>query len=214
VHVIVVGCGDVGSQLAIMLSTEGHDVVVIDKDPNAWKRLGPTFNGVKIVGFGFDEDALKQAGIERCDAFAAVTDHDSANMMAAEVASRIYRVPRVVARLYDIHRATTLQELGLDYICGTTMVAQAVLDKLVEGLGHHLLLRGEQRLIEFIAGPEVDNKKLADIQIPGQFRICLVTREGSSFIPCRETVLKDHDTLLVVVGADAQKKVQRYIRKV
>jgi trk system potassium uptake protein TrkA len=213
VHIIVVGCGDVGSQLAILLSADGHDVVVIDKDQNAFKRLGPTFNGLKIVGFGFDEDALKQADIERCEAFAAVTNDDSSNMMAAEVASRIYGVSRVVARIFDSQRVTTLQELGLDYICTSTMVAQTILDRLVEGYGHHLFLRGDLRLIEFIAGPGVDNKRLVDIQIPSGFRICLVTREGSSFIPWRETILKEHDTLLAVVKGDAHEKIKRYIRK-
>ena len=113
-YVIVVGCGDVGAQLAILLSTEGHDVVIVDKNPGAFKRLGSTFNGIKITGYGFDEDVLREAGIEKCDAFAAVTDQDNSNMMAAEVASRIYKVPKVVARLYNAERESTFQQLGLD----------------------------------------------------------------------------------------------------
>jgi trk system potassium uptake protein TrkA len=213
-HIIVVGCGDVGAQLATLLSTEGHDVAVIDKDPNAFKRLGATFNGIKINGYGFDEDALNEAGIAKCDAFAAVTDQDNSNTMAAEIASKVYRVSRVVARLHDAERESTFQQLGLDYVCGTTLVAQMVLDKLIEGHGHHLTIRGDLELIEFLAGPKVDNKKVIDIQIPNQFRICLVTRDGSSFIPWRETILKERDTLLAIVKGQAHEKVKKYMEKV
>jgi trk system potassium uptake protein TrkA len=214
VHIIVVGCGDVGSQLATLLSVEGHDVVVIDKDPNAFKRLGAAFNGIKIAGYGFDEEVLKEAGIQKCGALAAVTNHDNSNMVAAEIASKIYSVPRVVARLYHSERESTYQQLGLDYVCGTTLVAQAILEKLVEGHGHHLTVRGDLELIEFVAGPEVENKKVVDIQIPNQFRICLVTREGSSFIPWRETVLKDRDALVAIIKGQAHEKVKRYMRRV
>lgn len=83
-HIIVVGCGNVGVQLGTLLSSEAHDVVLIDKDPRAFKRLRAAFNGVTISGYGFDEEVLKQAGIEKCDAFAAVTDQDNSNIMAAE----------------------------------------------------------------------------------------------------------------------------------
>lgn len=213
-HIIVIGCGDVGSQLAILLATEGHDVVVIDKDADAFKRLGTTFNGIKLTGYGFDEQVLKEAGIENCDACAAVTDQDNANMMAAEVASRIYHVPRVVARLYDSEREATFQQLGLSYVCGTTMVAQAVLDKLKVGHGRYLTVRGDVELIEFVAGPEVDNKRVVDVQMPNEFRICLVIRDGSGFIPWRDSVLKDRDTLLAVVKDQAYGKVKRYMRGV
>ncbi len=212
-HIIVVGCGNVGAQLASLLAAEGHDVVIVDKDPGAFRRLGTTFNGVKISGYGFDEDILKQAGIEKCDAFAAVTNQDNSNMMAAEVASKMYKVPRVVARLYDTERESTCQHLGLNYVCGTTMVAQMILDKLIEGHGHHLTVRGDLELIEFMAGAAVDNKLVVDIQIPNQFRICLVTREGTSFIPWRETILKQGDILMAIVKGEAHSRIQKYMQR-
>jgi trk system potassium uptake protein TrkA len=204
----------VGAQLAALLSTEGHDVVIIDKDPGAFKRLGSTFNGVTVTGYGFDEAVLKSAGVERCDAFAAVTDLDNSNMMAAEVASKIYRVPKVVARLKNAGRESAFQQLGLDYVSATTMVAQSVLEKLVEGHGHHLLIRGDSELIEFVAGEKVDNKKVIEIQIPNEFRICLVTRNGSPFIPWRESILKDRDTILAVVKSESHGVIKKYMRKV
>ena len=213
-HIIVVGCGNVGAQLATLLSTEGHDVVIIDKNPRAFKRLGTAFNGVKINGYGFNEDVLKEAGIEKCDAFAAVTDQDNSNMMAAEVASKIHKVPKVVARLYNAERESAFLQLGLDYVCATTMVAQSILEKLMEGHGHHLIIRGDAELIEFIASPEVDNKKVIEVQIPSEFRICLVSRNGSTFIPWRESVLKDRDTILAIVKDETHSKIKKYMRRV
>jgi trk system potassium uptake protein TrkA len=211
-HIIVVGCGNVGSQLAILLSTEGHDVAIIDKNPESFKRLGSAFNGVKFVGYGFDKTTLVEAGIEGCDALAAVTNEDNANMVAAEVASKIFAVPRVVARLYDSEREATFHQLGINYVCGTTMIAQMLLDKLVEGHGHYLTIRGDLELIEFIAGPAVDKQKLVDIQIPNQFRICMVMRDGSSFIPWRETILKDGDLLVAIVKNQSFPKIKKYMR--
>ncbi len=212
-YIIVIGCGRVGSELATMLSREGNDVVVIDKNPKAFKRLGTTFNGMTYVGLGYDEELLKEAGIDRCDALAAVTDLDNSNMMAAEVASKLYNVPRVVLRLYHPERERTLQILGLDYVCGTALVAQAILDKLVKGHGRRLTIRGDLELIEFIAGPKLDARSILDVQIPNEFRICLVTREGSSFIPWRESILREKDLILAVVKDTAYNKIKPYIRQ-
>jgi trk system potassium uptake protein TrkA len=212
-NVIVVGCGHVGSQVATLLATEGNNVAVIDKNPAAFKRLGATFNGLTLNGYGFDEDVLQQAGIAACEMFAAVTDQDNTNIMAAEVASKIYRVPRVVVRLFDAERENALLQLGLNYVCSTTAVAQMILDKLREGHTHHLSIRGDVELIEFVGSPEVENKTVADLQIPNQFRICLVTRDGSHFIPWRDSILKQGDILLAIVKEQAHGKVQKYMRR-
>jgi trk system potassium uptake protein TrkA len=209
---IIIGCGRVGSQLALMLAQEKHDIVVIDKDPNAFKSLGTSFNGVKLQGYGYDEEVLQRAHIERCDALAAVTDQDNANIMACEVASKLYKVPRVVARVFNPGSISTFEELGLEYVFGTNVVAQTIMDKIVEGHGRHLSVRGDVEVIEFIAGPKIENKRLIDIQIPNEFRICLVTRQGKSFIPWRETVLRDGDTLIAVVRSNVYSRVKPYMR--
>lgn len=211
-YIIIVGCGRVGSQLASLLAQEKHDIVVIDKDGNAFKNLGTTFNGVKLQGYGYDEEVLQKAHIERCDAFAAVTDLDNANIMASEVASKLYHVPRVVARVYNPESISTFQELGLEYVFGTNVVAQTIMDKIVQGHGRHLSIRGDVEVIEFIAGPKIENKRLIDIQIPNEFRVCLVTRQGKSFIPWRETLLKDGDNLVAVVKSGAYSRVKQYMR--
>jgi trk system potassium uptake protein TrkA len=211
-YIVIIGCGRVGSQLASLLAQEKHDIVVIDKDVNAFKNLGTAFNGVKLHGYGYDEEVLQKAHIERCDAFAAVTDLDNANIMACEVASKLYKVPRVIARVYNPGSISTFQELGLDYVFGTNVVAQTIMDKLVQGHGRHLSIRGDVEVIEFIAGSRIEGLRLIDIQIPNEFRICLVTRQGKSFIPWRETVLRDGDNLLAVVKSNAYSRIKQYMR--
>jgi trk system potassium uptake protein TrkA len=123
-HIIIVGCGRVGSQLAQILSSEGHNVVIIDKNPSAFKRLGTDFNGITITGVGFDPEILKRAGIERADALAAVTNGDNSNIMVSQIAKKMYNVPRVITRIYDPLRADIYKKFGLNTIGTTTIVAQ------------------------------------------------------------------------------------------
>jgi trk system potassium uptake protein TrkA len=130
VHLIIVGCGRVGSALADASSRGGGDVVVIDTDPGSFRQLGAGFNGVTMRGTGCDEEQLREAGIERCEAFVAATDSDSVNMMAAEIALRIYHVPRVVVRLYDPGHERSMRVLGLDYVNDAALSVQAILGKM------------------------------------------------------------------------------------
>jgi trk system potassium uptake protein TrkA len=211
-HTIIIGCGRSGAELAIQLSRRGHDVVVIDKEAEAFKRLGSVFNGLTLRGYGNDEELLKEAGIDRCDALASVTNSDSVNMMTAEIAIMLYHVPHVIIRLYQPELEKTVQLLGLDYVNGTSLIAQALFEKLTSGYSHSLTVRGDTEVIEFIAGPELDNKKVLNVQIPNEFRICLITRDGSSLIPWRDTLLRERDILLAVVKSSSYSKVKRYMR--
>jgi trk system potassium uptake protein TrkA len=210
-NVVVVGCGRVGSQLATMLSVEGHNVTVIDRNDEAFKRLGGTFNGVTVKGLGFDEDVLDEAGIRECDAFAAVTDLDNTNLMAAEVARKIFNVPHVVARLYNPQRERTYQQLDLDYVCGTTLVAEDLLEKIHAGHGHHLSTIGDIEVVEFKASAAVANRKVSDLEIDHQFRIAVVSRGNTTFVPQPETVLQPGDVVLASVKDEAYAKVERYM---
>lgn len=212
-NIIVVGCGDVGARLAALLAVGGHNVVVIDRNPEAFRELGSTFNGITVAGIGYDEEVLRQARVESCDALAAVTDNDNVNIMTAEVASRIFNVARAVARLTNPALERTLQQLGLDYVCGTTIIAQALADKMVQGHAHSFTVRGDLEVMEFMAGEAIEGKLIVDVQIPNEFRICLVTRGGVGFIPWRETTLKAGDILVAVVKAGALEKVRRYMAR-
>lgn len=208
-RIIVVGCGRVGSQLAVLLSYEGHDVTVIDNDSESFGRLGDTFNGLTVEGLGFDEDVLKEAGIEEADVLAAVTDKDNSNLMIAEVASKIYDVPRVVARLYNPERERTYQQLGLDYVCGTTLVAQSLIDKLMPGQEHHISVVGDVEIVEFVGSDAIDGKKVSQVQIPGEFRIASLTRDKTQIIPEPETVLKEGDVVLAALKGAAHHKIDK-----
>lgn len=210
-NVIVVGCGRVGSQLATLLSVEGHNVVVIDKEPESFRRLGTLFNGVTIKGLGFDEDILIEAGIAECEAFAAVTNYDNTNLMAAEVARKLFGVPHVVARLYNPVRERTYQQLGLDYVCGTTLVAEVLLDKIKAGHGHHIASVGDVEIVQFKASSAVEGKAVGDIEIARRFKIAIVTRADSMFVPERDAILHAGDVIVASVKEEAFGKIERYM---
>jgi trk system potassium uptake protein TrkA len=129
-HVVILGCGRVGAMLASLLENESHTVSIIDRDPEAFRRLGWGFGGTTILGIGIDEDILKKAGIERAGAFAATTNGDNTNIMSAQIAKVKFKVPRVIARIYDPLRADAYRELGIDTISPTLIGAGLCLDFL------------------------------------------------------------------------------------
>jgi trk system potassium uptake protein len=130
-HVVILGCGRVGATLALMLESEGHAVAIIDRDREAFRRLGRSFKGRTVLGIGIDEDVLRKAGIEHADAFAATTSGDNSNIMSAQIVKIKYKVPRVIARIYDPLRAEAYQELGIDTISPTLLGAGMCRDFIV-----------------------------------------------------------------------------------
>jgi trk system potassium uptake protein len=129
-YVIIMGCGRVGARLANLLVDAGHEVLVMDTSPSAFDRLGKQFPGQTMVGNGIDHDDLVRAGIERADAFAAVTQGDNRNIMAAQMAKHVFKVPHVVTRIYDPIRQDTFKALGLDAVSPTVIGAQVFFDML------------------------------------------------------------------------------------
>ncbi|MDP4109778.1 MAG: TrkA family potassium uptake protein, partial [Bacillota bacterium] len=128
--IIVIGCGRMGAGLAQSLSSGGHAVTVIDLNPSAFEVLPPSFKGKTIVGFGFDRDVLKEAGIERVDGLAALTSSDETNAVAARLAGQVFKVPKVVARLYDRRKAELYKRLGIQTIDPTYWGINRVVDLL------------------------------------------------------------------------------------
>ena len=125
--IIIMGCGRLGAHLARRLDREGHSVTIIDRSTDSFARLGSDFHGTMILGTGIDEDILRRAGIEQADAFVAVSNGDNTNAMAAEIAKLVFKVPRVVARLYDPVREDTYHTLGLmETVCPTIMGADKI----------------------------------------------------------------------------------------
>ncbi len=129
-HIIIVGCGRVGAQLAKFLSEEGHNIILIDKNIKSFDRVGATFNGITQTGNGCDINVLKKAGIEKADVFCALTDYDNTNIMAAQIAKKIFSVSKVFARVYDPHKAEIYKTLGLDTVSGTIIFAEVIKDKI------------------------------------------------------------------------------------
>lgn len=210
-NVIVVGCGRVGSQLATLLSVDGHNVTVIDKEQESFRRLGTAFNGVTLRGLGFDEDVLDEAGIQECDVFCAVTNLDNTNLMAAEVARKLFHVPHVMARLYNPSRERTYQQLDLDYVCGTTLVAQSMLDKIQAGHGHHVESFGDVEVVEFKLRDSAAGTLVREIEVEHQIRVAIVVRGKTTFVPRPETELLLNDVLIASVKDDAMPRLARYM---
>lgn len=130
--VVILGCGRVGATLANMMDKEGHEVSVIDYSSDAFQRLNTNFRGETVVGNGADEEILIRAGIKDADAFAAVTNGDNRNIMASQIAKEIFKVKKVVCRIYDPIRQSTYNELGLETICPTLVGAQMLLDTIAK----------------------------------------------------------------------------------
>ena len=125
-HLIIIGCGKVGSKFAEVMSAEGHDVVIVDNEVASFKALGPSFNGITITGVPIDQDVLKQAGIETADALAAVTPDDNVNIMVCQVAKELFKVPRVLARIYNPAREYVFHQFGLQTICPTNITVDVI----------------------------------------------------------------------------------------
>ena len=217
-NVIVVGCGRVGSQLANMLSDNGNNVCCIDRNADAFANLGRNFNGSTVQGVGFDEDVLIHAGVEECDVLAAVTQFDNANLMCAEVASRLFGVPHVIARLYNPDHERAYMQLGIDYTCGTSLVAEDVFSKVVAGHGSHVDTFVECEVLRFSLDlSSRENKRtirVSELERDHEIRIIAFERgDGSaSSIPTSESVLYNGDTVLACVRHDLIASFSRFIQ--
>jgi trk system potassium uptake protein TrkA len=199
-YVIIVGCGRVGSELAKLLSQESHNVVVIDKSAQSFDRLGGGFNGLTIAGNGFDLALLRQAGIEKADAFCAVTNGDNSNLISAQVAKKIFRVPKVIARVYDPQRAHIYTALGLDIISGTMLFASMLRDKIIESrFSSYLIETKELGVLEIEVKGDTAGKSVQELNLSGEFLIAAIKRLDGVVIPSADTAVKLKDTLMAVV---------------
>ena len=212
--VIVMGCGRVGSQVSLLLNSRGHQVTIIDHlDEAAEERLGANFKGRIIKGLGFDEKVLQEAGIKNADAFIAASSSDNANIVGARIAQRIYKVPRVVARLFDPRRAEIYQRLGLRTISTTTMGAERIMEmvthedmEVIQNFGH-----GEVSMVACEVGYSLAGKYARDLMIPSEITIVSVTRDQNPFIPTNGTQFAEGDVLHLVVLATAMPRLQSMI---
>ena len=216
-NVIVVGCGRVGSQLSNMLSNSGNNVCVVDRNAEAFTNLGRNFNGTTVQGVGFDEETLVKAGVEECDVLAAVTQLDNTNLMTAEVGSRLFGVPHVIARLYNPDHERAYMQLGIDYVCGTSLVAEDVFSKVMSGHGSHLDTFGEFEVLRFSLDHTWADKRtvrVSELERDHDIRIiAFERRDGSaSSIPTRDSILYNGDSVLACVRHELIDWFSRYIQ--
>lgn len=208
--VIVVGIGRMGAGLSLNLVKKGHDVTVIDSAPEAFEALGSDFKGTKIVGFGFDRDVLNKAKIDKVDAVVSCTKSDEVNAVIARIAKNIFRVPRVIARLYDHRKAEIYRRLGIQTISTTMwgieraseLLTYHQLDSVYEmGDGKVNLLRME--IPYLLVGHKVD-----DITSIGEIHVVSISRNNKTFIPTRGTIFEAEDILYISVIISATDKLK------
>jgi trk system potassium uptake protein TrkA len=204
------GCGRVGSSLATELEAAGHSVAIIDQSREAFRRLGPDFKGRTISGVGFDRDTLLEAGIETADAFAAVSNGDNSNILAARVARETYGVANVVARIYDPGRAEIYQRLGIPTVATVIWATDQILRRLVpEGSRSEWRdASGAIQLCEMHPHKGWFGMAITDLEAATSARVAFITRLGEGLIPDSHTVLQEGDLLHVTVRDAEINKVE------
>jgi len=204
VHVVIMGCGRVGSTLARSLEDRNHTVAVIDSDPDAFRRLGPGFNGDKVTGYGFDQQVLEKAGIRRADAFAAVSSGDNSNIIAARVARETFGLRQVVARIYDPGRAEVYERLGITTVATVKWTSDQILRRMLPA-GTEPDFRDPSGTIRVdqITVPEVwVGHRTVEFQMQTRSRIAWIDRLGEGTLPDRESVIQEGDVIHLVMRED------------
>lgn len=208
-HVVVVGCGRVGSELAVSLEKTGHSVAIIDKRADQFRRLG-TFGGKTIAGLGFDQDVLTEAGINEAGAFAAVTSGDNSNVLCARIAHETFGIERVVARIYDPRRAVIYQRLGIATVATVAWTTDQVLRRLLPDEQHSEWVdpTGKVSLVERILPAIWAGKRLSGLNDPGKFWLTAVTRFGNAMVVGTDAVGQEGDLLHFVVDVESLDALQ------
>ncbi len=199
-HIVIMGCGRVGSTLAHILEDHGHSVAIIDQDVESFRRLRPGFRGSKVTGVGFDRDVLTEAGIEKADAFAAVSSGDNSNVIAARVARESFGVQRVAARIYDPRRAEVYQRLGIPTVATVRWTADQMLRRLLPESVATLWRdpTGTIVLAELSCCNEWLGEKVSALEAAAGARIAFISRLGEALLPGPGTVLQQGDVLHVI----------------
>ncbi|HXV43009.1 MAG TPA: NAD-binding protein [Anaerolineae bacterium] len=207
-RIIIIGCGRLGSGLVQNLSLRGHQITVVDNDPTAFERLGPGFKGQTIAGVGFDREVLLKAGIERADGLAAVTASDEVNLVAARMASQFFKIPRVVARVYDPRKAEIYRRLGLQTITPVTWGINRIAELLSFFPLHPTvsLGRGEVDIIEAEVPLLLVGRPVKDVTLAGEIHVVAISRAGQTFLPTLGTIFQAGDAAhFAILAASADR---------
>jgi len=211
VHIVILGCGRVGSLLAHRLDDMGHSVAIVDQDPSSFRKLGAEFSGQTVTGVGFDRETLETAGITRAQAFAAVSSGDNSNILAARVARETYGVEQVVARIYDPRRAEVYQRLGIPTVATVSWSTNQIMRSILPmgAQDEYVDPSGAIVLAEVHVGVVWLGRSAVALESGSGSRIAFITRYGQAFIPNAETVVQEGDLVHALFPADAREHVER-----
>ena len=210
VHVVVVGCGRVGSELAASLESDGHGVSVIDKNRYAFRRLPESFAGTAVLGFGFDRGHLEEAGITEADALAAVTNGDNTNILTARIARETYEIRSVVARIYDPRRALIYQRLGIPTVATVAWTTDQVIRRLFpeRSVTEWTDASGRLSMVERALPPRWAGRKLGELDESDRFRLVGLSRAGEPRLAAPDVVGQEGDILHIAVHRDGLDELE------
>ncbi len=214
-HIVIMGCGRVGSTIAHILEDKGHTVAIIDQSPEAFRRLHGGFRGRRITGFGFDRDVLVEAGIEQASGFVAVSSGDNSNIISARVARETFGVENVVARIYDPRRAEVYQRLGIPTVATVRWTADQIIRRLlpegVSALWHDPT--GEVVLAEVQMDPKWVGSKVAALEEAARTRVAFLSRMGEALVPTGDTVIQEDDVVHVMAASSEIERINDAVSK-
>jgi len=210
-HIVIMGCGRVGSRLARRLERQGHSIAIIDKNPEAFHLLGLDFKGKAVEGIGFDKDTLIKADIEKADAFIAVSSGDNSNFVSSRIAKDFFRVPKVIARIYDPRRADIYGHVGVPTVTPVAWCTNKIFDLLFLEHTHSrdTFGNGEVELMTFELPAYLEGRLVRDFEVPGEIHIAIIERSGAAFIPVSGTALARNDFLHVAVHRTGMDRFEK-----
>ncbi|MFE3452115.1 potassium channel family protein [Nonomuraea sp. NPDC059194] len=212
-HIVIMGCGRVGSTIAHILEGNGHSVAIIDRDPQAFRRLKAGFRGRRVTGIGFDRDVLQEAGIESAAAYVAVSSGDNSNIISARVARETFGVDNVVARIYDSRRAEVYQRLGIPTVATVRWTADQILRRILPE-GAEPLWRdptGTVVLAEVATNPAWIGTKVTTLEDVVGARIAFVNRMGEALVTKPDTVVQEGDVLHVIAAENDMDRINKVL---
>lgn len=212
-YIVIIGCGRLGSGLAMELSNDGHDVVIVDKYAENLERLRSGFNGIRIKGVEIDNDILMEAGIDKADLFLAMTPADNINIMASQIAKDIFKVPKVIARIFDPSREFIYRKLGLQTISPTEVSINMIKNKIIDKNSDTKLILCNDISIEEITINKLKFDNILEIEDKFNCRICAISRNGEYSIPNKEQLFQKGDKIICSINKDNKDKLVKAIMK-
>ncbi len=212
-RIVIAGCGRVGSDLAVALAEEAHDVSVVDLEAARFAALGGTFNGTTHEGSAYDVRTLRDAGIEFADAFVAVTNNDNANVMAVQVARSVFGIEKTIARLDDPHRADAYRALNVRYVAASQLVSRVIHEQIIEQeFDYHVTFSGgDVEVVEMTLRGDIDGLTVDGLELDDGLRIAAVRRDGRTFIPDGAFKLEPGDLVVAAARHGSRARISRFL---